>query len=100
MASAKKILEKKIGPLTVGRLIRAYRTMHDMTAEELALKLSVTRSFISNIESGRKHLSLEKTLQIAQHLKEHKEFYALIWFEEEARKSGINFDKIIKLKAA
>ena len=100
MSGAMKFLEKKVGPVTVGLLIRAHRTRHDLSQADLADKLGVTIGFISNVENGRKHLSLEKTLEIADKLKLSKEFFASIWFREEARNNGLSFEKILKTKSA
>lgn len=95
MTSAKKFLERIAGPMTVGKLIRAYRTTHDLSLQDLAGKLNVTRGFISNIETGKKAISLEKTLEIAKRLKESTNVYARVWFEMQAREAGLDFKKII-----
>lgn len=70
MANAKKFFEQLVGSMSVGKLLRAYRTVHDFTLQELADKLNVTSGFISNIENERKSLSLDKTIEIAKKLKE------------------------------
>ena len=96
MTSAKKILEKLVGPPTVGKLIRAYRTLNDISLQELALSLGVTKGYISNVETGKKDISLEKALQICLDLGEVKEVYARVWFEEQARNAGLDFKKVIR----
>ncbi len=98
--SAREFLEKKIGPMTIGKLIRSYRTSNELTAQAVAEILEVNRSFITNIENGRKHISLEMVLKIAKKLKESPELYALVWFEEEARRGGVSFEKIAKMRIA
>lgn len=95
-----KYLEKKVGPVTVGMLLRVHRTRNDLSQVDLAKILGVTVGFISNVENDRKHLSLEKTLEIAKKLGSSKEFYASIWFREEAEINGLSFEKIIKAKSA
>lgn len=100
MISAKKFLSTLIGPPTVGKLIRAYRTMNEMTVQELALTLGVTKGYISNIETGKKDISLDKALQICNALGEVPEVYAHVWFEEQARNAGLDFKKIIKKMAS
>ena len=96
MTSAKRILESLIGPPTVGRLIRSYRTQHDITTQELATILGVTKGYISNIETGKKEISLDKALSICEALGEVCELYAHVWFEEQARNAGLDFKKVIK----
>jgi transcriptional regulator with XRE-family HTH domain len=100
MANAKKFLEQLVGPMSVGKLLRSYRTSHDMTLQDLADKLNVTRGFVSNIEMERKSLSLDKTIAIAKKLKESIDLYASVWFEEQARKVGLDFKKIISKLAS
>lgn len=100
MSSTLKFLEKIAGPLTVAMLFRAYRKSNDMTLQDMADLLDVSKGFVSNIEHNRKKLSLEKTLEFAAKMKESKEFYAMVWFEDQARESGLNFTKIAKMKVA
>lgn len=95
-----KILEKKVGPVTVGMLLRVHRTRNDLSQGELAQILQVTPGFISNVENSRKHLSLEKILEIAKKLGSSKEYFASVWFQEEARNNGLSFEKIMKAKSA
>ncbi len=97
---AKKFLEKMIGPMTVGKLIRAYRTQNDLSAQELADKLGVTKGFISNVETGKKDISLGKALELAEDLGESKDLYAGVWFESQARSAGLDFKKVIKKLAS
>ena len=100
MASANKFLSRLVGPPTVGKLIRAYRTLNNISAQELALSLAVTKVYISNIETGKKEISLEKALSFCDALGEVREVYAGVWFEEQARNAGIDFRKVIKKMAS
>ncbi|MDO9183165.1 MAG: helix-turn-helix transcriptional regulator [Bacteriovorax sp.] len=95
MIYAKKILEQYIGPPTVGMLLRAYRNANDITIQKLALTLGVTKGYISNIETGKKEISLDKALNICKALGEVKEVYARVWFEEQARNAGLDFKKVV-----
>jgi transcriptional regulator with XRE-family HTH domain len=96
MTSANKFLNKLIGPPTVGKLIRAYRTLNEISIQELALSLGVTKGYVSNIETGKKEISLDKALNICDALGEVKEVYARVWFEEQARNAGLDFKKVVK----
>jgi len=100
MTSAKKFLGSLIGPPTVGKLIRAYRTINDISVQELAVTLGVTKGYISNIETGKKDISLDKALHICDVLGEVREVYAHVWFEEQARSVGLDFKKVIKKVAS
>lgn len=100
MTSAKKFLSTLIGPPTVGKLLRAYRTSNDISVQELAVTLGVTKGYISNIETGKKEISLDKALYICKVLGEVREVYAGVWFEEQARNAGLDFKKVIKQMAS
>ncbi|WP_088036405.1 helix-turn-helix transcriptional regulator [Evansella clarkii] len=45
--------------------IKVYRAMHDLTQEDLAKKVNVSRQTINAIEKGRHKLSLELAYEIA-----------------------------------
>ncbi len=100
MKEAEKVMRKILGPITVASMFRAYKTSNDMTLEEMAEILGTTKGFISNVLTGKKKLSLKKTLEIAKKLGEFKEVYASVWFEEEAREAGLDFNKVIKSRVA
>jgi len=46
--------------------IKVYRAMHDMTQEELAELLRVTRRTVNSIERGRYNPSIEVAFRIAK----------------------------------
>jgi putative transcriptional regulator len=47
--------------------IKVYRAMHDLTQEDLARKIGVTRQTILAIEKGRYVPSLDLAFRIARH---------------------------------
>lgn len=92
------IVEKIIGPTTIGIMVASYRRCNDVSVEGLAKKLKVTKSYITSIESGKKRLSLSETIKLADKLGEVKELYIHVWFEEEAREAGIEVDVQVKIQ--
>jgi transcriptional regulator with XRE-family HTH domain len=96
MFNAKKFLIKKVGPVTIGTLLRVHRTRHGLTQVRLANSLGLSIKLLSSIENSKKNISLEKTLKIAHKLRANREFYACIWFEDEARRNGISLERIMK----
>lgn len=65
--------------------LKVYRAMHDLTQEELAVKLGVTRATINSIEKGRYDPSLKLAFQIAR--------YFNVTIEElfiDERETGVN----------
>ena len=47
--------------------IKVYRAMHDMTQEDLAMQIGVTRQTILAIEKGKYVPSLDLAFRIARH---------------------------------
>ena len=93
---ATKKINKDSGPLTVGRLIRTYRFLNSISLKELAIVLDLTKTYISGVETGRKLISLDQALNICKRLKESKDVYAQVWFEEQSRNAGLDFKKLVK----
>ncbi len=83
-----KFMEELNSPFHVGKLLRAHRTGWDMSQKDLAKKLGVTVGFISNIETGKKGISLDKLLEFCRKLNENEKFWMVMYFKEEARKAG------------
>lgn len=61
--------------------IKVYRAMHDMTQEDLAEKIRVTRKTINSIERGKYNPSIEVAFKIARVFKVPVE--EIFFFEEE-----------------
>ncbi len=88
MNDSEKKIEALVGPMTVGKLIKVYRHSHEMKQNDLARKLKVTIGYISNIETGKKKISLEKVLEICKKLKQSQLVWMTVHFEEMARDAG------------
>ncbi|HUH78517.1 MAG TPA: helix-turn-helix transcriptional regulator [Methanoregula sp.] len=63
--------------------IKVYRAMHDMTQEDLAVKIGVTRQTILAIEKGKYVPSLDLAFRIARHFNVAIE--DIFSYEEEPR---------------
>jgi transcriptional regulator with XRE-family HTH domain len=67
--SARKVLEKlNSGPLTFGQMVRSIRETDEVTQDELASRLRVGKSFVSDVENGRRVPSAEKAVEWAKAL--------------------------------
>lgn len=88
------VFEKLVGPMSIGMLLKAHRTANDLTVAELENKLKLTKGALSKIESGKKKLTLKEAIKFAKKLNEYEDFFALVWFQEEARDAGLDFLKI------
>jgi transcriptional regulator with XRE-family HTH domain len=54
------------GPLTFGRLIRSIRLGEELSLDSFADKLEVSRSNLSDIEHGRRGVSVARAIEWAQ----------------------------------
>lgn len=52
--------------LTFGKRLRAERRAQDMTLEDLADKSGVNWSYISQVESGKRNISVDNMYRLAQ----------------------------------
>jgi len=53
--------------MSVKNELKVYRAKHDLTQEELAIEMDVSRQTINAIETGKYNPSLELALKIADH---------------------------------
>jgi transcriptional regulator with XRE-family HTH domain len=96
----KNVFEDLVGPMTIGMLLRAHRVINDFTLAQLERKLKLKKGSLTNIESGKKRLTLKETIRIARKLEEYEDFYAFVWFQEEARSAGLDFHKYLRSHVA
>lgn len=65
-SNSKKYLESLLGEsLTLGELIHSIRLGEEMTQEEFASKLGISKSHLCDIEKGRKNVSAERAYNFA-----------------------------------
>jgi putative transcriptional regulator len=68
--------------------IKVYRAMHDLTQEDLAKAIGVTRQTILAIEKGKYVPSLDLAFRISRHFKVNIE--EVFSYEDEVRTVGID----------
>ncbi len=74
-------------------LLRQYRRNRGMSQEDLAEKANLHRTYISELENGKKNPSLKTLLQLAKAL--HLEVWQLLYFRDFPGISGASgFDKL------
>ncbi len=97
MKNPKKVLEKIIGQVTVGSLLRGYRINNELTLDEMAKKVKMTKPMLQKVESGKHRLTLKELVTITKKLDEPKNIYAKVWCEEEVRANGMEFEDLLKV---
>lgn len=86
---ALEFLKKNRGPLSLGKVLKADRLANDMTQENLATKIGVTRQAIYGFESERDFPSYKTLKKIAKIFKMDEASYVRLLVQDLMRKKGI-----------
>ncbi len=87
---AKAQLEKLSGePFSFASILRAYRAREELTQEQLAKKLKVTKSYISNVENKRENITVEQAKKFATVLKEPVNVWVTTALQDMIDRAGI-----------
>ena len=78
----------------VGNKIRERRNFLKVTQENLANDIYVSASFISDIENGRRKMSLETMIKISIALKTSLDYFVLDNVKDIKTKNNIKFDEL------
>lgn len=78
----------------VGNKIRERRNFLKVTQENLANDINVSASFISDIENGRRKMSLETMIKISIALKTSLDYFVLNNVKDIKTKNNIKFDEL------
>ena len=78
----------------VGNKIRERRNFLKVTQENLANDINVSASFISDIENGRRKMSLEIMIKISIALKTSLDYFVLDNVKDIKTKNNIKFDEL------
>ena len=61
-------LEKKYGPMTLGRFLKAFREADELSQTVFAKKLGLSRANLCDLEKGRKQVTPERAAKLAHKL--------------------------------
>jgi len=90
-SNAKKFLEKTLGSkLTLGELIHSIRVGDEMTQEEFAGLLDISKSHLCDIEKGRKVVSAERAYNFAKALGYSEKQFVKLALQQVLDNSGIS----------
>ncbi len=93
-------LEKKYGPLTLGRFIASWRLSECLSQKEFAKKLSISAANLSDIEKGRKGVSVFKATEIAKAIGYSPTVLAQLTLQEMISSCGLEYEVEVKTKVA
>ncbi len=89
---AKKFIDNLMGEkFSFAMLLRSIRTRDDLTQRELAEKLGVTVSHVSDIENGRKFVSVERASEFAHKLKDSEKFFVSIALQDQLNQADLDY---------
>ena len=96
---AMKLLEKLAGgPLTLGRAIGSIRKGEELTLDECAKKLGVSRSHLCDVEKGRKTVSPERAAKWARVLRYPESVLVRLALQAELDAAGLKYK--VEIEAA
>lgn len=87
-------MEVTVNYENVGNKIRERRNFLKVTQENLANAINVSASFISDIENGRRKMSLETMIKISIALKTSLDYFVLDNVKDVKLKNNIKFDEL------
>ena len=94
---ASKYLEKEYGPLYFGDLLKAHRLGEELSQEELAKKLKITKQKVSDYENKRRLPSMETVNNWAKKLKQPQEIWMQAYVQQQFDDSNLNYIVEVKL---
>ena len=79
------------GPLNLAELLTAIRTGEEMSYQEFASKLGISRSHLCDIEKGRKAVSLDRAIEFAEILGYSKDQFARLALQTQVNNAGLRY---------
>ena len=88
-SEAVRFLENLRGrPMTFGEMVRSLRECDDFTQEEVAAKVGVSKQHISDVENGRRQVSIERAIRWAKALGYPPAHFVTIAAQEALDRAG------------
>lgn len=98
-SDAMKVLEKLAGgPLTLGRALESIRKSEELSQDECATKLGVSKSHLCDVEKGRKTVSLERAAKWARTLGYPESVLVRLAIQGELDAAGLKYN--VEIEAA
>ncbi len=91
-------LEKKYGPMTLGRFVKAFREADKISQTDYAKKLGISRANLCDIEKGRKPVSLERAAKIAKSIGVSEITLVQLALQDQLRREKLRYK--VELKSA
>jgi transcriptional regulator with XRE-family HTH domain len=86
------------GPITFGQLVESHRICAEISQAELARQMGISRQQMSDIEKGRRLVSVERAAKFARVLGYPVSAFVAAALEDQLRTAGLKMR--VKLEAA
>lgn len=96
--NARKVLESRVGALTLAKLLASIRLSEDLSQVDFANKLKISKSHLCDIEQDRKNVSPQRAATFAKILGYPKAQFVRLALQALLDKERINM--IVSVKAA
>ena len=94
--SATAYLEEEFGPLYFSDLLKAHREGEEMTQEQLAAKLKISRQKVCDYEKGRRLPSMETAVKWAKKLGEPHEIWVRAYLQQQVDEAKLKLRVDVK----
>lgn len=89
MIKATKVLKKKFGDLRFGKLIWSHRKSAEMTQDQLADILGVTKQYISQLENGVRFASIKQAIKLAEVFEMSPDIFVMRVIKDQIKQASI-----------
>lgn len=94
-------LEKLIGePVTFGLYIKSIREAEELLQSEFAEKLGISVQHLSNVENGRKHVSIERAEAWGKALGYPEAMFVQLSLQDQFQRAGLDGYQLTVKKAS
>ena len=91
-------LERKFGPLTLGRFIASWRLSEGLSQKVFAKKIGMSAANLCDIEKGRKGVSIFKATEIAKAIGYSPTVLVQLALQEQVESSGLDYTVEVRRK--
>ena len=84
------------GALTLGGLLEAIRNTEEISQQEFALQLGISKSHLCYIEKGRKNVSPERAAKFAKILGYSPSHFVKLSLQAQIKEAGLTYDVELK----
>jgi len=89
---AKKVINNIAGHISFGELLYSFRDAKYMTQIEFSELLNISKQDLCNIETGRKLVSVEQAMKLADHLGHSQKVFVKYVLQDQLLSAGVDWE--------